>query len=139
MFSTAIRPRYSENDAAGHINNTVFPVWFEDARRELFSVFDPQLTANPWNLLMVRNEINFKKEVNWVEEVQIHTYVSRIGNSSISLYEEMHQAGSLCATSEVTYVNVHPETRRPEKIRDSVIQQLQPHIYKEAGEGDLHD
>lgn len=139
MFSTTIRPRYSENDAAGHINNTVFPVWFEDARRELFSIFDPKLTANPWNLLMVRNEINFKKEVTWVEDVHIHTYVKRIGNSSISLYEEMHQSGSLCATSEVTYVNVHPETRRPEKIKETVVEELNNHLYESPTEGESHD
>ncbi|WP_368734694.1 MULTISPECIES: acyl-CoA thioesterase [unclassified Corynebacterium] len=139
MFRTKIRPRYSENDAAGHINNTVYPVWFEDARRELFSIFDPKLTPNPWNLLMVRSEINFKKEVTWVDEVIVHTYVKRIGNSSISLYEELHQSGSLCATSVVTYVNVHPETRKPETIGKAVVEKLNKHLCDSRPEGVSND
>ena len=32
MFHYETEPRFSDTDALGHINNTVYPVWFEQAR-----------------------------------------------------------------------------------------------------------
>ncbi|WP_105360284.1 acyl-CoA thioesterase [Corynebacterium camporealensis] len=94
MYKTLIRPRYSENDAAGHINNTVYAVWFEDARREIFKLFVPDLAPAPWNLLLVQSNITYKAEVTWVELVEVSTWVARVGNSSFTLYEEMRQEGT---------------------------------------------
>ena len=52
MFTTPITPRASETDGAGHINNTVVPVWFEAGRREIFRIFTPDLTCYQEQLMV---------------------------------------------------------------------------------------
>ena len=51
MFTYTIQPRFSETDGMGHINNTVPPVWFEEARIGVFTIFNPSLTPFQWNLI----------------------------------------------------------------------------------------
>ena len=36
FFEASIKPRFSETDMRGHINNTVIPVWLADGRAALF-------------------------------------------------------------------------------------------------------
>lgn len=131
MYRTTITPRFNETDAVGHINNTKFPAWFEAARRDFFAEFDPNLATDPWTLLVVRYELNFTKEVSWVPEVTIETTISRLGNTSVSLHEELYQEGELCVVSEVTYVNVSPETKRPEPISEGIRAKLSAHLASE--------
>ncbi|AKE38535.1 acyl-CoA thioesterase [Corynebacterium camporealensis] len=135
MYKTLIRPRYSENDAAGHINNTVYAVWFEDARREIFKLFVPDLAPAPWNLLLVQSNITYKAEVTWVELVEVSTWVARVGNSSFTLYEEMRQEGDLKAISEATYVQVDSVSRSPAPIPSSIVESLEKHTKLEGVKG----
>ncbi|TRX63438.1 acyl-CoA thioesterase [Corynebacterium hiratae] len=134
MYKTTITPRFNETDAVGHINNTKFPAWFEAARRDFFAEFDPDLATDPWTLLVVRYELNFLKEVNWVPEVTIHTSISRLGRTSVTLHEELYQEGELCVVSEVTYVNVDPRTRRPEAVPNPVREKLSAHLSTKRNE-----
>ena len=63
MFTYKVSPRFCETDALGHINNTVFPVWFEEARTPIFEMFIPTLEIKKWNLILARIELDFRAEV----------------------------------------------------------------------------
>lgn len=123
-YNFTLKPRFSETDGLGHINNTVFAVWLEASRDELFRVFNPNYDLNSWTLLVVRIEIDYRDEVLLGAAVEIESFIKKIGNSSIQISERLSQDGRLCAESEVTYVNVNPETKRPERIDDSVRRKL---------------
>lgn len=123
-YRFTLKPRFSETDGLGHINNTVFAVWLEASRDELFRVFNPTYDLNSWTLLVVRSEIDYRDEVLLNAPVEIESFVKRIGNSSIQISERLTQSGRLCAESEVTYVNVNPETKRPERIEASIRRKL---------------
>lgn len=129
MFVTTIHPRVSETDAVGHINNTVVPVWFEAARRDLFPLFGPVEDLSQWRMIVASFTIDFEHELTYPEPVTVHTWIERIGNSSVVLYEEMQQFGRRCAVGRTTYVNVDPSTKRSERISDSVRDALAPHMY----------
>ena len=43
MYEHTISPGFSDTDALGHINNTKLPIWFLEARNELFKIFTPDL------------------------------------------------------------------------------------------------
>ncbi|KAM9863737.1 thioesterase family protein [Leucobacter sp. BZR 635] len=128
VFETTIHPRVSETDAIGHINNTVVPVWFEAGRREFFEVFGPVDDFSQWRMIVASFTVDFEHELTYPAPVSVHTWVERIGNSSLALYEEMHQLGKRCAVGRTTYVNVSPTTKRPERISDEVRAALQPHM-----------
>ena len=105
MFTIKISPRFAETDALGHINNTVVPVWFEQARAPVFRFFTPDLDFRKWKLIVAKIEVEYKGELVYGHEVEIKTYLSRIGNSSLVITQEAHQQGKLCAKGNATLVH----------------------------------
>ncbi|SNY49859.1 acyl-CoA thioester hydrolase [Arsukibacterium tuosuense] len=104
MFSEVIQPRFSETDALGHINNTVFAVWFEGARTAVFRIFTPQLNLQQWPLIIARVTIDYHAQTQYGEPVEIRTFISRLGGSSFDVYQEAWQNGVRCASGTTTMV-----------------------------------
>ena len=105
MFLYTITPRVADTDALGHINNTVLPCWFEEARTPLFRILNPTLDFAKWNIILAHLEIDFLKQIYFHSNVEIRTWVSRMGNSSFDLIQQLWQNGDLCASSKVVIVH----------------------------------
>ncbi len=127
MFTTVIRPRVSETDGVGHINNTSIPVWFEAGREEIFKIFMPDLSFANWRAILVNMNVDFVSETHYGHDVEIRTWINRVGNSSFVIEEELYQQERLCAKGTATYVNFNPVTRKAEPIPDSIREQLLEH------------
>ena len=104
MFSEIIQPRFSETDALGHINNTVFAVWFEGARTAVFRIFTPELNLQQWPLIIARVTIDYHAQTQYGAPVEIRTYISRLGSSSFDVYQEAWQHGVKCASGTTVMV-----------------------------------
>ena len=134
MFTTRIHPRFSDTDALGHINNTVIPVWFLEAREPVLRLFSPSLDVGKAALAVVRIEVDYVAETRFGSDVEVTTTVARLGNSSVQLAQEVWQEGKPCARGLATLVNFDPETRRSTPIPDSVRAALAEHMSSSSGE-----
>ncbi|SEM91417.1 acyl-CoA thioesterase [Lihuaxuella thermophila] len=131
MFRTIIHPRVSETDGVGHINNTTIPVWFEAGRDGIFQMFMPDLSFDDWKLVIVNMNIDYVRQLFYGKEVEVFTWVKKIGNTSFVLYEEMYQDHQLCAKGTATYVNFNQKTQKPEPIPHPIREQLEAHLFHE--------
>lgn len=104
MFIEKVMPRFSETDALGHINNTALPIWFEAARTPFFKFFTPDLNPHDWKLIVAKIEVEFKGELFYGHEVEIHSSIARIGNSSFVIKQAVYQRKTLCAVGLATMV-----------------------------------
>jgi len=129
MIEETIKPRFCETDALGHINNTVIAQWFEGARDPIFQWFTPDLALNQWTLILARTIVDFHAELQYGESVVIKTYVSRIGNSSFDVYQEVWQQGVKCASGTATMVNFDYELKKSKKIPTNITDKMASHIY----------
>ncbi|MED5238466.1 MAG: thioesterase family protein [Pseudomonadota bacterium] len=127
MWTTTIRPRFCETDALGHINNTVLPVWFLEAREPVIALFTPDPTRSDNGLAMVNMEIAFKAESMFGSPVTITTTIGRIGNSSLQVIQRAWQNGVLTAEGKAALVSFNTVTRKSQAITDNQRQQLQQH------------
>ena len=75
MFSMTVEPRFSETDALGHINNTVLPVWFEQARTPIFKIFTPSLAIDQWELILAKIDVSFLKQIFYGIDVEVRTFI----------------------------------------------------------------
>ena len=125
MIFTNIVPRVSETDGVGHINNVFVPIWFEDGRREIFRIFSPILHFINWKLALVKVTVEYVDQLYLAEEVEIRTGIEKIGNSSFTIKEEIHQTNRLCAKGEAIYVNYNFKEKRSEAISDEIRDKLQ--------------
>ncbi|MCK0153488.1 acyl-CoA thioesterase [Alcanivorax sp. S6407] len=128
MWTTTIRPRFCETDALGHINNTVLPVWFLDAREPVIAIFTPDLTRSDHGLAMVNMEIAFKAESLFGSPVTVTTSIGKIGNSSLQVIQRAWQNGVLTAEGKATLVSFNTALRQSQPITDQQREQLQAHL-----------
>ncbi|TWI59265.1 acyl-CoA thioesterase [Halalkalibacter nanhaiisediminis] len=134
MFETVIEPRVCETDGVGHINNTTIPIWFESGRQGIFRIFNPDLSFKDWRCVIIKMNVEYIAQLYYGQPVKIRTWISRIGNSSFEVYEEMEQEGQICAKGNSTYVNFNRHTQRSESISAPIKNKLQEHFYEEPKE-----
>jgi acyl-CoA thioester hydrolase len=130
MFSVVIQPRFVETDALGHINNTVLPQWFEQARSPIFKLFVPSMNPAEWNLILAKIEVEFVSELFYPDDVELRSYVERLGNSSCVVYQEVWQGGKLGAKGRATLVHFDHQSKKAIPIPEPIRTQLAAHPYE---------
>lgn len=127
MWINTLEPRFVETDALGHINNTVLPVWFEDARTPLFEMFCPGMDPNNWHLIIAKIEVDFLGELFYGKTVEIRTYMKKIGNSSMVIGHEAWQEGEMRAEGSAIMVHFDHDTKSSKPIPDNIRTVLEQH------------
>ena len=125
MIYTNILPRVSETDGVGHINNVFVPIGCEAGRREIFRIFSPKLDCINWKLALVKVTVEYVDQLYLAESVEIRTGIGKIGNSSFTIKEEIHQTDRLCAKGEAIYVNYNFKEKKSEAISNEIRDKLQ--------------
>jgi acyl-CoA thioester hydrolase len=131
MYSTIIIPRVSETNGAGHISNTVVPVWFEAGRSEIYKLLTPDLSFENWKVALVNMNVDFIKQIFLQANVEVKTWIESIGNKSFTVYEEMDQNGQIYAKGTATYVYFNYKTQQSEVIPQEVRTKLEEHLHCE--------
>ena len=114
----------------GHINNTVPAVWFELARNPLLKMFDPALKLRRENfpLIMAHTDYDFTGQLYFQYEVEIKTWITRIGTKSFTVYHEAWQQGNLCVKGSAVLVhfdfNTEQSTLLPEKMKSMLAEHM---------------
>jgi acyl-CoA thioester hydrolase len=129
MWQDIISPRFSDTDALGHINNTVFAVWFEGARQDVFKIFTPELNVRQWPLIIASVKLDYHAQTHYGAEVEIRTYISRIGGSSFDVYQEAWQHGVKTVSGTAVLVQFDYATNKTVLISAVQKQQLNQHLY----------
>jgi len=80
-------------------------------------------------MIIINMNVDYTSQILFGKNVTVYTWVKKIGNSSLQLYEELWQDDRLCAKGTVTYVNFNLKKQRSEPISDSIRQVLENHSY----------
>jgi acyl-CoA thioester hydrolase len=130
MFTITVTPRFGDMDIFGHVNNTVPVLWFELARNPLFKIFDSQLklSRETFPLIMAHTDYDYLDQIYFQYEVEIRTWISRIGNKSFTMYHEAWQEGRLCVkcNAVIVYYDYKAEAATP--IPDDKKKLLEEHL-----------
>ncbi|NRQ41711.1 acyl-CoA thioesterase [Rheinheimera sp. YQF-2] len=129
MWQDNFSPRFSDTDALGHINNTVFAVWFEGARQGVFEIFTPQLNLKQWPLIVASVKLEYHAQTHYGKAVEIRTYISRIGGSSFDVYQEAWQAGVKTVSGTAVMVQFDYAGNKAVAITPQQKQQLNLHLH----------
>ena len=120
MIETPIIPRVSETDGAGHINNTVIPIWFEGGRTEIFRVLTPDLDFKNWRVALVNMNIDYLAQTYFQDPAVVRTWVDKVGTKSFTLYEELWQVTRRCAKGTATYVYFNYDDQEAKPVPENV-------------------
>jgi len=126
-----INPRFGDIDGLGHVNNTVPSVWFEMGRTDVLRIFDPdlELDKNVFPLIMAHIDFDFLHQMFFKGEVEIKTWISKIGTKSFTISHEAWQEKRLCVkgTAVIVYFDFIKQETTP--IPDDKRKLLEAHLY----------
>jgi acyl-CoA thioester hydrolase len=97
--------RWSDVDAYLHVNNAVYATYLEECRDEWIEATLGDV-GDSWDFVLARIAIDFRRELRLEdEEVLVSCSLARIGNSSITLGEQIRtREGELAAEAEAVLV-----------------------------------
>ena len=89
--------QWGDQDAFGHVNNTVYFRWFESARIKYLERIDlSEQTAGTLGPILAAVSCNYRRQVKYPDHVVIGARITRIGRSSLamaySVWSEAQQA-----------------------------------------------
>lgn len=122
--------RYADLDPQGHVNNAVFATYFETGRVAMFRTPDLGIGVPNATFVLVRQEIDFLKEMRWPGEVEIGTALAELGRSSFTVMQTIFNDGVCAATGRATLVMMDTQTRRSRPLTDDAVAKLSPWKYR---------
>lgn len=127
-WKITITPHFGDADPLRHINNCRLPVWFELGRAPIFSVFHPSLELDTWPLILAKISVDYISQMRWDRDVEITTYIRKLGRSSFTVYQEAHQSGALGAKGEAVLVHFDYATQKSSPIPADIAGVLEKHM-----------
>ncbi len=139
MFKDYVTPRFGNIDGLKHVNNTVVADWFEIGRNGIFRYFTPDLDLSyeNWKLIMVRTEFDFVAQMYFGADVEIRTYLLKMGNSSFTTGHEAWQDGKLRAKGKAVIVHYDFIEQKSKPIPEEIREKLIKHLIDEEDIGKL--
>jgi acyl-CoA thioester hydrolase len=130
MFSIIVNARFGDLDALGHINNTVPSCWFELGRMPIIEMFDPDLSVDKtkFPLIMAHIDFDFTDQLYLKGDVEIKTWVSKIGNKSFTVCHEAWQKGRLCVKGTAVIVHYDFNAEKTTPIPEDKRKLLEEHL-----------
>jgi len=115
-YSTRVTLRWADNDAYGHVNNTVYYAWFDTAVNAwlIESGLLDLAKGDPIGLV-VETGCRYFAPLSYPGEIEILLGVDHLGRSSVTYRLGVFAPGSdkAAAEGDFTHVYVDRETRRP--------------------------
>lgn len=131
MFTSSFSPRFYETDAFGHVNNTVVTGWFETAREPIFRIFTPAMDIKALSMILARVEVDYVAQIYYGVDVEVHTGIEKIGNSSFTVWHEAYQNGKLVARGKAVQVYFDFATQKSGPVPAHLREALQQHLRTE--------
>lgn len=124
--------RFGDLDAQGHVNNAVFATYFESGRVALFR--DPDLGIGVANatFVLVRQEIDFLRELRWPGNVVVGTALAELGRTSFTMAQAIFNGEECAAAGRAILVMLDATTRRPQPLAPAAVARLERWKYRGA-------
>ena len=113
--------RWGDMDAMGHVNNTVYFRYMEQARIGWFEGLLPGDEAWKSTGIVIANaSCNFKRALNYPGTVEVRLLVGAPGGSSVPTFYELWLDDELYADGTATVVFIDMQAQRPVRIPERI-------------------
>jgi acyl-CoA thioester hydrolase len=118
--------RWGDMDAMGHVNNTVYFRYMEQARIGWFDALVPENEAWKSTGIVIANaSCNFKRAINYPGSVEVQVFAGPPGGSSVPTYYELKIGGEVYADGAATVVFIDMARQKPVRIPPAIRERLQ--------------
>lgn len=122
----SIPMRWGDMDAMGHVNNTVYFRYMEQARIAWFDALVPDKEAwSALGIVIVSTSCNFRKPLTYPGTVEVKLSVGAPGGSSVPTFYELNVGEELYADGVAVVVFVDMQSQKPVRIPERIRSLLQ--------------
>jgi len=122
LVQTVVVPiRWGDMDAMGHVNNTVYFRYMEQARIGWFEALVPE--AQAWKttgIVIVNASCNFRRPINYPGTLEVKVFVGAPGGSSVPTFYELSIEGEIYADGAATVVFIDMQQQKPVRIPEAI-------------------
>ncbi len=123
-FFTDIQVRFNDTDMLGHLNNATYATFSEYARL----IFLEEVAGLSDNLILAHLSLDFIKQVKFGDTVKVSTVVKKLGNSSMTLYQEVIANDQAAARIHSVVVHFDYQEQSAKRIPDEARKKLEPYL-----------
>jgi len=123
--------RWGDMDAMGHVNNTIYFRYMEQARISWFAALVPAREAWQSTGIVIANAVcNYKRPITYPGTVEVRLLIGAPGGSSVPTFYELRvtrdemRDPDLYADGEAVVVFVNMKTQRSSRIPDGIRERL---------------
>lgn len=135
LFShrTELRVRNYEVDWQGIVHNAVYLLYFETGRidylKRIGAQFDLNSVRGKHKVVLVRNEIDYRRPLSFDDEIVVATRISSIGTTSFVMEGVMlhKQTSEIVSTNVAVHVWLHRDHHTSTRVPDSFRKLVQAH------------
>lgn len=130
MEEIHVTVRFGETDALGHVNNTSYFIYLEEARIRFIESLGFDMNVECWNFILASTKLDFINQGFFNQNLTIKTYVSKVGTKSFELMHEINcsQTGETIAKGNAVMVYFDFELQRSTEIPQDIRNQLTQHF-----------
>ena len=129
---TAEIVRFGDLDVQGHVNNAVFATYLESGRVAMFRDPDLGIGVADATFVLVRQEIDFLRELRWPADIVVATALYEFGRSSFTVTQAIFHGEECAAAGRATLVMMDTVTRRPRPLTPETIAKFSQWKYRGA-------
>lgn len=89
VFTKTLPLRWGDMDAYGHVNNTVYFRFFEEARVEWLDELGFTVDGSGQDPIIVTTGATFLRELNYPNTIEVRTFTGKAGRSSLETFHEI--------------------------------------------------
>ena len=124
LLDTPIELRWRDLDALNHVNNASFLTYFEETRLRWFATLSAPWSSQTSSPVLAAVQINYRRQLNWPQDVRAELACERIGNTSLTLTHRLVDANDgtvVFADGTSVLVWIDPATGKPVALPESVL------------------
>ncbi|WP_074733060.1 acyl-CoA thioesterase [Halobacillus karajensis] len=125
-----VRVRFCETDMAGHVNNTSYFIYLEEARGNFFRDHFPEHLDSVGRFILASTKCDYVSQGYFGQQLAIQSWITNIGNKSFRFNHHIHdrETGKIIAEAEATIVHFNYEKQKSEPIPDELRALLEQHL-----------
>ncbi len=93
LWTEKIKVRWGDMDSLGHVNNTEYFRYMEQARVSWFDAHRIPMLENGCGPVMVRGTCNFLRPITYPATVEVTMRLARLGNKSLTVQHDLFLEG----------------------------------------------
>src|SRR5690606_38978505 len=120
-FPVAIRWR--DLDAFGHVNNSTYLTWLEEARLAWLAQVDGEWHGAHAMPVLAAAHVNYRRQLGWPGNVLVQLECTRVGTTSITIAHRIVDAADRerpDADGDVVVVWIDPASGKPVALPDAI-------------------